>query len=150
MGDTGSMFLGFNIFIFSTLMVQFANTEHWTSLACKINDPLKVLLIIIALLYQPVFDALRVFVIRASKGVSPLKADRAHFHYYLLDAGFSHAQSSLMLVGLNILTAMIAYLLLDFGAGVVISGITAFTFAVVFIVYRLRQKNLQAKRMTTS
>ena len=145
MGDTGSMFLGFNIFIFSLLLVQFFFRENAFLSNCAIIGPQKAMLMVMAMLYLPAFDALRVFIIRASKGISPLKADRTHLHYYLLDAGFTHAQSAFILLGLNILIIGLAYLLLSLNPLIVLLCITLFTFVVLFIIYTLRQKNLSKR-----
>jgi hypothetical protein len=48
------------------------------------------------------FDTLRVFIIRIANGTSPFKGDRRHLHHLLLDMGFNHWQSSLILYGANL------------------------------------------------
>ena len=102
MGDTGSMLIGFTVFVLSLLFIQSRNSD----IVIKID-------LIAAVLFLPVFDALRVFVLRIIKGISPLKADRRHLHYYLLDAGWSHAATAWLLVGVNVLTIVIGCWLLS-------------------------------------
>lgn len=142
MGDTGSMFLGFTIFIFSVLFLNWCNGPELNSLSHYIHTPQNAFMLIFAMLFLPVFDALRVFVLRASKGISPLKADRTHLHYYLLDAGFTHTQSVMVIAGTNILIIVVTYLLQDMNPYLVLSLITILTSAVLLIIYKLRQKNL--------
>lgn len=57
-----------------------------------------------AILIGPIFDTLRVFFIRITKGDSPFKADRNHVHHRILTLGFSHIQTTIILGGLNILS----------------------------------------------
>ena len=49
----------------------------------------------VAILIIPLFDALRVFVIRVAKGVSPFSPDRNHIHHNLSDLGYGHRRTSL-------------------------------------------------------
>ena len=94
MGDTGSMFLGFNIFIFSALFVcQYKDYEQsgLISTGSVVNSRTAAAIMVCAVLFLPMYDAIRVFILRASRGISPLRADRTHLHYYLLDAGIGHA-----------------------------------------------------------
>jgi UDP-GlcNAc:undecaprenyl-phosphate/decaprenyl-phosphate GlcNAc-1-phosphate transferase len=141
MGDTGSMFLGFNIFMFSLLFVQFT-AEAYADSSLNVLSPQKALLGVIAMLYLPVFDAIRVFIIRGAKGISPLKADRAHLHYYLLDAGCTHAQAAFILVGINVVIIALACALQGLNPLLVLLCIMVFTFVLLFIIYRMRQKRL--------
>lgn len=111
MGDTGSMFLGFNIFIFSLLLINWL-TRFWVS-AGHIDIARRILVFIFAMLFLPIFDAVRVFILRASRGISPLKADRSHLHYYLLDAGFGHTAAVVIITGINILLIGTAVVLMQ-------------------------------------
>ena len=56
----------------------------------------------VAILIGPIFDTLRVFILRISTGVSPFTADRNHIHHRMLKLGFSHLQTTLILASLNI------------------------------------------------
>ena len=62
----------------------------------------------------PVYDTLRVIVIRLSRGVSPFSPDKKHIHHTLIRQGFNHAQASLILIGYTlfafILTTQISFL----------------------------------------
>ena len=67
----------------------------------------------IAILIIPLFDTLRIFIVRVLQKKSPFKADRNHMHHVLLDLGLSHRGVSLTLYGVNILFIMVALLLRD-------------------------------------
>ncbi len=108
MGDTGSMLSGFSIFILALLFIRSAPALHIPDLG-NTNSGYVAVQAVLAIFFLPVFDALRVFALRASKGISPLKADRRHLHYYLLDAGLGHAATAWLLVGINILTILSAF-----------------------------------------
>lgn len=104
MGDTGSMLVGFVVFVLFVMFIRQVPSEapEWLS-----TEHSRVVLVC-AVLFMPVFDALRVFVLRMRKGISPLKADRRHLHYYLLDAGQSHASAAWLLILVNAVSATIA------------------------------------------
>src|SRR6202012_3793965 len=57
----------------------------------------------VAILIGPIFDTVRVFILRISTGQSPFAADRNHIHHGMLKLGFNHLQTTLILAGLNIL-----------------------------------------------
>lgn len=101
MGDTGSLILGFAltvlVFRFNEMNGISSNKLHFAA-----GPAFSFAVIII-----PMFDTLRVFIIRIYRGSSPFKADRRHIHHILLDLGFSHQMSTLILIIINI--AFIAF-----------------------------------------
>jgi UDP-N-acetylmuramyl pentapeptide phosphotransferase/UDP-N-acetylglucosamine-1-phosphate transferase len=163
MGDTGSMFLGFTIFVFSLLFINwyghpqaniiapyprnadesFVVKEAGSFTIPCIHGPLQAFLLIFSMLFLPIFDAIRVFILRASRGLSPLKADRTHLHYYLLDAGFTHTRSVMIIVGINILLMAAAFLLQDMSPYIVLLTITSICLAALYIIYALRNKHMK-------
>lgn len=110
MGDTGSMLLGFTIFALAVLLLKMYGTHPAPGI---LHSPQAAITVIYALLLLPMYDALRVFALRASRGISPLRADRTHLHYYLLDAGCSHTQAVVLLLLCNIALVAIAWLMQD-------------------------------------
>jgi UDP-GlcNAc:undecaprenyl-phosphate GlcNAc-1-phosphate transferase len=62
-------------------------------------------------LAYPVIDTLRVFTKRILKGVSPFTPDRNHIHHLLLELGFSHGKSTLLIVLCSIMLSCVAYAL---------------------------------------
>lgn len=113
MGDTGSMVLGLTIFTLCTALLNLYGSGQNTHNVTFIHSSQGMMSIIASLIFLPVFDALRVFVLRLKKGTSPLMADRTHIHYYLLDAGFSHTAAVTIIVAVNILLVALAWLTQD-------------------------------------
>jgi len=136
MGDTGSMLLGFMIFTLSVIYLRIVGYDVQFSGVEKSNNDL---LVLTSLVFIPVFDALRVFVLRASKGISPLRADRTHLHYYLLDAGFSHSGAVAVIAIANVVLTGIVWLLQDKPAIVLLGIMVVFTSALVVRVAAKRK-----------
>lgn len=89
MGDTGALFLGYAIAIISMLGL-FKNIAFFSFI---------VPIIVIAI---PVFDTLFAIVRRAINKQGIATADRKHIHYQLLDMGYSHRASVLIIYGFSI------------------------------------------------
>ena len=138
MGDTGSMLLGFMVFILSLMLVNTYDNKNGGSGYYISFGGSAAVYFIVALLFPPIFDAIRVFIMRAMKGISPLKADRRHLHYYLLDAGLTHAQAAWCLTGINAATIIIACLLRTQSPALLIPCIILPSVATVIIAQRLR------------
>jgi UDP-GlcNAc:undecaprenyl-phosphate GlcNAc-1-phosphate transferase len=95
LGDTGSMLVGLTIGI---IAIQFLRLNLIASPELKIQSSPAF---VIGMLILPLFDTLRIFVIRISQGKSPFAADRQHIHHRMLELGFTHFQSTVMLVAGN-------------------------------------------------
>jgi len=151
MGDTGSMLLGFTIFILSVVYLHLNTAGAWIFTARGrvpaeiIHSEKGALLVVLAILFLPTFDALRVFVLRLSKGRSPLRADRTHLHYYLLDAGCSHPQAVLIIATINVIIIALAFLLQDMNPLIGFTCMLVLVTLSMVVVYLLRQKNLSKR-----
>lgn len=97
LGDTGSMLIGF---ILSILTCHFLQEELVSN--GNINFPAAPALVI-GILIIPLYDSLRVFILRVSNGKSPFKADRQHIHHRLLQLGLSHLKATFLLLFINVL-----------------------------------------------
>lgn len=107
MGDSGSMFLGF---LLAYQAISFLSVNQMPETLFNVsNAPIMVL----AILVYPILDALRVCILRLAKGHSPFKADRNHIHHKLLDCGFSHLKSTLIIALCNIFVIQMAFVLSD-------------------------------------
>ncbi len=99
MGDTGSLVTGFVItcllFTFINEGNMIAPNREWMSFEGVIGMSL-------ALIILPIYDTLRVFILRISTGKSPFQADRQHVHHVLLRQGFTHSQATIILIFFNI------------------------------------------------
>ena len=76
LGDGGSMFLGTLVMIYT---LQTLSQNYSIANELKINKPLYVLIV----LMYPLFDLLRVFVLRIKDGQSPFIADKRHIHHLI-------------------------------------------------------------------
>jgi len=105
MGDCGSMLAGF---ILTYQAIYFLNLNNTLSESSVIsNTPV----ILVAILSYPLFDLLRVFIIRIRQGKSPFEADSNHIHHRLLRLGFEHKHATFILVLGNALVISFAILL---------------------------------------
>jgi UDP-GlcNAc:undecaprenyl-phosphate GlcNAc-1-phosphate transferase len=83
MGDAGSQLLGF---VAITLSLALTRQSTQTSLT-----------LVLLILGIPVIDTLSVMVQRILKGRSPFVADKNHLHYKIMNLGFYHSESVLLL-----------------------------------------------------
>ena len=97
MGDTGSLLIGL---ISVVMAVKFIELNKFTSI--KSPEVFSAPALAVAILIGPIFDTLRVFIMRIATGVSPFTADRNHIHHRMLRLGFTHLQTTLILAGLNV------------------------------------------------
>jgi UDP-GlcNAc:undecaprenyl-phosphate/decaprenyl-phosphate GlcNAc-1-phosphate transferase len=84
MGDGGSQWLGFTAGVAAVALTQDPAVPYSAALP-------------LLLLGLPIIDTLMVMVRRISLGQSPFVADKRHLHHRLLKAGFTHAQSVLVI-----------------------------------------------------
>ena len=92
MGDTGSLIVGYLLSIFSVEFLSL-NVGYLHDPNAYFNAPI----IVMVLLIVPIFDTLRVFIVRIFKGGSPFVADRNHMHHILIDSGLNHFWASFTL-----------------------------------------------------
>jgi len=103
-GDTGAMFLGFTLSVLSVEGVFKAHT-------------LFAFFAPIALFALPLFDTIFAFFRRICQGKNPFHGDRGHIHHRLIDLGFSHKQTVLVLYAICGLCGASAVVLLFLGMG---------------------------------
>ncbi len=138
MGDTGSLLLGFIMFVF---VVRFNELNVMNAFPEKI---IAAPAFSFTILILPLFDTLRVFTIRILRGQSPFKADRRHLHHILIDLGNSHLKSTLILIAINVTLIAIAYFLNFLGNSVLFFIIMAISILLTFAAVMLRRnRNLK-------
>jgi UDP-GlcNAc:undecaprenyl-phosphate/decaprenyl-phosphate GlcNAc-1-phosphate transferase len=123
MGDTGSLLIGmaFSVFIL----------KLWGLHATVNVFPISPLWVF-GIVLLPIFDFIRVFLIRVSNGKSPLRADRNHVHHVLVDHfGFSHKGAAFSLSLLAAVLMAITYVI----AYSVYTPLILFWYATIFVVY---------------
>lgn len=115
MGDAGSLTVGFLLSIFAIHYIE--SNSPLNSLTYRVQSAPGIAL---AILIVPLYDTLRVFILRALNKTSPFKADKNHLHHWLIKNGQSHAQVSLILTFVNIAFIVIALALQDNAAYIVL------------------------------
>lgn len=106
MGNTGSLIIGFMLAFFAVRFVNM-NASYRYEPTAFFNAPI----IAIVILIVPIFDTLRVFLVRILAGRSPFSADRNHMHHILLDNGLSHAGATAVLCGTSLLNTVLFFFL---------------------------------------
>jgi UDP-N-acetylmuramyl pentapeptide phosphotransferase/UDP-N-acetylglucosamine-1-phosphate transferase len=130
MGDTGALMIGF---LLSFMAIQFINsnyqlpTGHPSKFQASISTAVCVVIV-------PVFDTLRVIILRVRRMQSPFKADRNHLHHQLLNLKFTHAQTVLVLAGVNVCFILLAWLLRNQTDQLILPLIIALCISINFII----------------
>lgn len=98
MGDSGSMFLGYNLSVLAILGL----TKSATTIS---------LFIPVVILGIPIIDTFCAIIRRCVNSQPIFQADKAHLHHRLLAMGFSHRQTVLTIYGINLVLGTSAILL---------------------------------------
>lgn len=96
MGDTGSLILGL---IASVFVIRFNETN------LLYNGPFafhSAPAVSFGILIIPLFDTLRVFILRVSRGQSPFHPDMNHLHHRMLKLGFTHVEATIIISTANV------------------------------------------------
>jgi len=145
MGDAGAYTIGF---IVSVLAIQFIELNKPQQLVPVTDSVIQsVPAVTIAILIVPIFDTLRVIVIRLVQGKSPFMADRNHLHHRLLDTGMSHTQATIVLSSFNVLMIGTALTFQQIGTIelLLLIAITALLMNTMLWLYDVRQAIGQAQ-----
>jgi UDP-N-acetylmuramyl pentapeptide phosphotransferase/UDP-N-acetylglucosamine-1-phosphate transferase len=133
MGDTGSLFTGFMLSVF---LVRFVELNKLPGTGLFNAAPA----IAFATIIIPVVDTVRVFMLRILRGRSPFIADNNHLHHRFLDMGFSHMQTTGILLAGNGLFVAAAFLLQGIGNGQLISFLMFLAILINFLFWNLSKK----------
>ncbi|MDX1683918.1 MAG: MraY family glycosyltransferase [Saprospiraceae bacterium] len=135
MGDTGAMLIGI---VCAGLSIEFIEIHQ--SLEGSPYAFSSAPAVAIGILILPLFDTLRVFVIRILQGKSPFYPDRSHIHHMLLDAGFTHMQATSILMVVNVIFIFVVVQLQNFGNLSLLTIILGMAIAFIFILNFAIQK----------
>jgi UDP-N-acetylmuramyl pentapeptide phosphotransferase/UDP-N-acetylglucosamine-1-phosphate transferase len=105
MGDTGSLLVGL---FMAVVAVRFNELNITQSNGWFIHAAPAVSF---AILLIPLFDTIRVFIIRLFQGRSPFKADTNHVHHRLLALGMSHIRATTYILCSNVIIVLISLLI---------------------------------------
>ncbi len=139
MGDTGSLILGLLMGV-QVILFNEKNIGFTSAFSIKAAPAVSFAVLII-----PLYDTMRVFLIRMSRGRSPFAADKNHLHHCLLKLGFSHKQSTLIIVFANLCFIVLALLLQNVGiVWLMVIILTIATILSFYIEYLVRKSNLHS------
>lgn len=108
MGDSGSLSLGLLAAVMSIIFIEQSGKIVYSSAHLPFHVTSAPALAI-ATMIIPIFDTLKVFITRIFKGRSPFSADKNHHHHRLLALGFTHVQTSAILVTFNAIFIFIIF-----------------------------------------
>lgn len=127
LGDTGSLVIGI---IISVISVRFLQTNVNITGSAHIQSAPAV---VFGILIFPLFDTLRVFLLRVSQGKSPFSADHQHIHHCLLNSGYTHIQATFTIIIFNISVIGISFVLHDLGNILLI--LLQMSLAIIFLLF---------------
>ena len=127
MGDTGSLVCGFIVAVLAIRFVELGNV---------VGSPLGTTSPAVALgiLFVPLFDTSRVFLLRMLAGKSPFAPDKNHIHHRVLALGFSQINTVLLLGLLNLVVIAAVIQFAAFGNLVLISGLISLGIALSLLL----------------
>jgi UDP-GlcNAc:undecaprenyl-phosphate GlcNAc-1-phosphate transferase len=137
MGDTGALTVGLILSYFS---IRFINLNfelpsgHEAKFAASISTAICVLII-------PVFDTLRVIILRLRSMQSPFHADRNHLHHRLLALGLPHSGAVKYIAGINVFFISLALLMKNQNDLILLPIILAICLLISFTL-KWRQRSL--------
>ncbi len=140
MGDTGSLLLGLVCSILAIEFIEAHNQPIAKEYAFSAAPSMAI-----AILILPLFDTLRVFLMRILKGKSPFKPDRTHIHHLMIDAGLTHMQATGVLILINIFFIFVAVKLQKLGNLSLLIIIISLATILSILLQRISHRN-QMKR----
>ena len=103
LGDAGSLFLGSLIAI---------NLFHYLDIDQRVINRNRALLSV-AVLFYPLVDLLRVFIVRINQNKSPFKADKNHIHHIIQDKVKNHFLTSSIILMSSLMILIMSYMILN-------------------------------------
>lgn len=132
MGDTGSLIVGL---LLSTLAIRFIEFNGQIKSAVSVGSEPAVA---VGIFIIPLFDTLRVFMMRIMERRSPFSPDRTHVHHRLIDLGFSHMTAAGILIVVNILFIVFAFYFHTLGTmnllGIMLAMATIISYIPVYVL----------------
>ncbi|RZJ90802.1 MAG: undecaprenyl/decaprenyl-phosphate alpha-N-acetylglucosaminyl 1-phosphate transferase [Hymenobacter sp.] len=144
MGDTGSLVCGFIVSILAIQFIELGNTPgHPLGSASPT--------IALGILFVPLFDTARVFLLRMAAGKSPFTPDRNHIHHRMLKLGYSHLQTTTILAAINVLSITITLVFSQLGNYTLIIMIflisMLFNWLITFLIRSKERENLALRNL---
>ena len=140
LGDTGSLLLGFVIIAFVFYITSKDYAHQLTFFVPEQNLPY----VLLAILFVPTFDALRVFITRLINNKSPFKADRSHMHHIILDKfEWTHKKTTFVIAIVNVILVALVTIICHYNTQLISASL--FVLITVFVTMFL---NRQVKKIS--
>lgn len=133
MGDTGALMIGFIMAVLAFKMIGLNSGKG----AFPFYRPSGIAF---AIMIVPLFDTLRVILVRLLHRQSPFKADNRHIHHRLIKLGYNHRQISIILSCFTLITIVFAYFINEW-------EIHFFLVAILFLSFLLVPSLRLARRL---
>ena len=143
MGDTGSLVIGLVLGLLTLKLLSVADDAYSSLSFYRAQLPL----FLIAVLFVPLLDTMRVMFLRLTSGVSMFKPDRNHLHHIIVDFGLSHRKASFFIGFVNFSVALIMFFVIQKFNTFQSLCIIVFMFFIAIIVLFLMNKNKTALRL---
>ena len=136
MGDTGSMIIGL---IISFLTIEFIQVNKLTVNLYHIHS---APVVAIGILIVPLFDLLRVFILRIYHKRPPFSPDKNHLHHLLLKIGHTHNYVTFIIASFSLFVIVLCFILENLGnyrLGTIILGlIMIFTYTIYYFSRKVK------------
>ena len=136
MGDSGSLFLGFSLAITALLLTQDKNSS--------VDSMFPVLVLLI-----PIFDTLRVLLVRLLNGKNPFKADLLHLHFLLVQNKFSPVHTVILFWTVTIVLGNIALALLTKTSETSLAVVLQASVLLALLASNLMQRQVENNNLVT-
>lgn len=142
-GDAGTLALGI---IFSVFVINILSSYTHDS---YVASNLGLVPFTLAIMCVPIFDTLRVMIMRIVRKKSPFSADKTHLHHLFIELGFSHFGTTVSIISMNLLIVLCWYIAYKVGLSIDIQLyiVVALGLLITFVFYPVTQSHI---RRTTS
>lgn len=113
-GDAGTMFMGI---VMTWFVINVLNNDSITS-GYLFNTKINPVALVLAILTVPVFDTIRVMILRISRKKNPFSPDKTHLHHKFVGVGISHFLTAMSEIAIGIVVFLLWLVSLYFGAGI--------------------------------
>ena len=143
MGDTGSLVIGLVLGLLTLKLLSVADDAYSSLSFYRAQLPL----FLIAVLFVPLLDTMRVMFLRLTSGVSMFKPDRNHLHHIIVDFGLSHRKASFFIGFVNFSVALIMFFVIQKFNTFQSLFVLVLMFFIAIMVLFLMNKNKTALRL---
>lgn len=144
MGDTGSLFMGFMLVVLVFKLLTIPEIKMVNTSINISNIPI----IVGGILFIPLFDTCRVSCVRFFNNQPIFNPDRNHIHHLLLDSGFSHLQTSIIIASISFIISFTIIQLSYFLNSFWMMGVVILLILTLFTFFHLLKLKIQTNKLS--